>query len=250
MLANEAARLEQSDDIAKLWDGLIEILRPVGIEFVIYITVDADFEQPLLMTNAGEVYRETDPKSDPFLSHCCRSYETTLTGPDYLSDYEYLAPDDRAFISRASRTGFRSGIAIPMRLTNSMRFGGFNLGTRMDRDTFEERILPLKEDLRFLCLLCHRRFEELSGENAALLAEGEFRDLLVAPVPRSLSALSPREREVIYLVAQGISRKECARLCGITANTVAEYTKSAYRKLGVQNRVEATRIVLNGGDAA
>ena len=44
---------------------------------------------------------------------------------------------------------------------------------------------------------------------------------------------------MIYLLARGPGRKGATRSCGVTENTVADYAKSAYRKLGVRNRVEA-----------
>ena len=41
-----------------------------------------------------------------------------------------------------------------------------------------------------------------------------------------------------------MTRKEIARSCTLSPHTVADYTQTAYRKLGVKNRVEATRVVL------
>ena len=111
----------------------------------------------------------------------------------------------------------------------------------------EEKIIPYTEQLRFFCLVIHRRLEELIVNRPA--ENPEFRELLIAPKSASLEGLSPREKEVLYLIAQGISRKECARLCGISPHTVAEYTKGAYRKLGVSNRVEAANLVLRSGQS-
>ena len=44
-------------------------------------------------------------------------------------------------------------------------------------------------------------------------------------------------------MAQGLSRKDCARLCRISVHTVSDYTKSAYRKLGLRNRAEAANLL-------
>ena len=243
MLTNKASELEKLNRVDELWESAREALFAEGIEYVIYITVDGARENPFVLTNVPGVYEGAPPTDDPFIEWCCRSYDVTCTGPNYLDEYEYLPEAAKEFIVRASKTGFKSGLAIPMRLQGTERFGGFNLGTGLDRETFEKRILPKAEEFRFFCLLIHRRLEEL-GRTGLPHDEGEFRDLLVAPDHPDLVTLSPREREVIYLVAQGISRKECARLCGISPNTVAEYTKSAYRKLGVQNRVEVARLVM------
>lgn len=51
--------------------------------------------------------------------------------------------------------------------------------------------------------------------------------------------LTEREREVLGLLARGFTRTDIATALGIAANTVATYTKSIYRKLGVSGRAEA-----------
>lgn len=243
MLSKRASQLEQHETIDALWTETLAALASEGAEFAVYNTVDENLQNPFVLTNIPELFDTVPPTQDPFLEHCCRSYEITLTGPGYMPSYDYLSDDAKAFITAASsKTGFQTGIGIPMRLQGSERFGGFNIGTRMDVATFERTILPRAEEFRFFCLLIHRRIEELTRDGARI--SEDFRDLLVAPSQPSLDTLSPREKEIIYLVAQGISRKEAARLCGISPNTVAEYTKSAYRKLGVQNRVEAANLVM------
>lgn len=52
-------------------------------------------------------------------------------------------------------------------------------------------------------------------------------------------SLTERETEALNLLARGFNRHEIATAMGITANTVAGYTKSIYTKLGVSNRAEA-----------
>jgi DNA-binding NarL/FixJ family response regulator len=55
----------------------------------------------------------------------------------------------------------------------------------------------------------------------------------------SFPALSDREVEVLRLLARGFTRGDIAAALDVTANTVATYTKSIYRKLGVSGRAEA-----------
>ena len=52
--------------------------------------------------------------------------------------------------------------------------------------------------------------------------------------------LSPRETEVLTLVAKGLRLPELVEKLGITRNTAAGYIKSVYRKLKVSSRAEAT----------
>lgn len=113
---------------------------------------------------------------------------------------------------------------MPTRLEGQARFGGFNLGSPLDSGPFESRFSPHFEEIRAFCLLLHRRFEELNALDSD-----------------ALNRLSPRERDLLILIADGATRKEYARALGLSPNTVAEYLKSAYRKLEVRNRVEAVQ---------
>lgn len=241
MLFSKAAELEMLDDVEAIWARLTKILEPYGIEFLNYITVDEAGQNPFLLSNIAEIYGDQPPERDPFLSHCCESYAITLTGPAYLGDYAYLPDAAKAFITQARRTGFETGIGIPMRLKGSDRYGGFNLGTRLQRDVFEAQIVPRQEEFRLFCLIVHRRLEELVSLQSAP-REDEFRSKLLAPDRIETGNLTAREQEVAYLVASGMSRKECARLCAISPNTVSDYIKSIYRKLGVNDRVKLARL--------
>jgi len=236
-------KIETAENVGDLWQTTLETLRSMGLPLVIYLTVDRDGRAPQLMTNLKAIYDLSAPTNDPFLKHCCSSYRITRTGAGFLDEHGYLGPPARAFIEDAATHGFRAGMALPMRLTGSDRYGGFNLGTGLSPEAFLSDIWPERERIRFLCLIVHRRMEELA---ATPRGAREFRDLLIAPHHEHLDQLSPREKEMMYLLARGLSRKEVARLCGISPNTASDYIKSAYRKLGVRNRVEAVQMVQNG----
>jgi DNA-binding NarL/FixJ family response regulator len=51
--------------------------------------------------------------------------------------------------------------------------------------------------------------------------------------------LTTREREILALIAKGISRPEAARIMGLALNTISTYTKSIYQKLNISSRAEA-----------
>lgn len=51
--------------------------------------------------------------------------------------------------------------------------------------------------------------------------------------------LSPRETDVLRLLANGYRNAEAAEQLGITLNTLGGYIKTVYRKLGVSSRAEA-----------
>lgn len=58
----------------------------------------------------------------------------------------------------------------------------------------------------------------------------------VAPLLAKLYGLSPREREVLTLVARGLSTKEIAKRLGISGYTVQEHLSHASDKVGVRGR--------------
>lgn len=62
-----------------------------------------------------------------------------------------------------------------------------------------------------------------------------------------LSELTPREREILTLIAEGGSNKVIARNLGITDGTVKLHVKSILRKLDVHSRVEAAVIAVEHG---
>jgi RNA polymerase sigma factor (sigma-70 family) len=61
-----------------------------------------------------------------------------------------------------------------------------------------------------------------------------------------LSALTDREREVLDLLAQGLTNKEIAEKLVITTNTVKRHLKAIFEKLGVHTRSAATAKVAGG----
>ena len=58
--------------------------------------------------------------------------------------------------------------------------------------------------------------------------------------------ISPRQSQVLALMAEGFSDKEIARKIGITYPTVRTYIDRVFRGYGVRNRTEAVAVWLNG----
>lgn len=232
-LLKRAEIFDPCTQMTEVFDEVLNALAGYGFCHGIYITTAQDFTDPCLLTTLPQLYEHTDPAQDPFLHYCCNSYDISLTGPEYLPDHDYLPPKAKQFVAGARTAGFLSGVGLPMRLSSSERVGGFNLGTALPRAEFEASVLPIIEPIRVFCLIAHRRIEEI-------MTQSTNRDALVLSPSDALNTLTGREREVAYLIASGLSRKECARVCGITPNTVSDYVKAIYRKLQVSNRVQLT----------
>lgn len=90
-----------------------------------------------------------------------------------------------------------------------------------------------------------------AGVVAATAAPSSPRDvptLLSDPTPGDAAAgstipddagLSMREREVLRLLAEGLSNKALARALGVSENTIKTHLANVYAKLGVGKRTEA-----------
>ncbi len=59
--------------------------------------------------------------------------------------------------------------------------------------------------------------------------------------------LTPREEEVLVLVARGLSRKEIANILDLSIHTIACYIKDLYRKIEVTSRAEAAVVACRMG---
>lgn len=63
----------------------------------------------------------------------------------------------------------------------------------------------------------------------------------------SLKSLTVREREVLVLVARGLTNKEIATILTITTNTVKRHLRSLFTKLGVNTRSAASAFATRAG---
>lgn len=61
------------------------------------------------------------------------------------------------------------------------------------------------------------------------------------------SALTPRETEVLRMVAKGLASKQIASRLGLSSRTVDNHVAATLRKLHLANRVELTRFALENG---
>jgi DNA-binding NarL/FixJ family response regulator len=62
------------------------------------------------------------------------------------------------------------------------------------------------------------------------------------------SLLTPREQQVVALVAEGLSNRDVSRELSLSEHTVKKYLFRIFDKLGVSNRVELVLYAVNHGD--
>jgi DNA-binding NarL/FixJ family response regulator len=94
----------------------------------------------------------------------------------------------------------------------------------------------------------------------AVRAVGRGEPFLTNSAPRSLvrewmadtssgprEPLSPREQEVLKLLAEAHTNREISELLGVSAKTVEHHRASILRKLGMRDRVELVRYAIRRG---
>ena len=97
------------------------------------------------------------------------------------------------------------------------------------------------------------RAAEQRGAAMSLSAAAEYALLLTEhpgprqPAPPGVGTLSPRERELVTLVAQGATNAEIAARLYISIRTVSSHLDRIRDKTGARRRVDLTRLALSAG---
>ncbi len=66
----------------------------------------------------------------------------------------------------------------------------------------------------------------------------QLKPLRVVKSGGEMRLLTPREGEVVHLLAEGLSTREISLKVGVTEHTIRNYLSNIYDKVGVSSRVE------------
>lgn len=126
-----------------------------------------------------------------------------------------------------------------------------------------DQMVPFESGRHLASLVPGARFVPLEGQNHVLLRDepawpnflGELQRFLgldagpleTAGARSGLSELSRRERQVLDLVAQGLSNEEIASRLALAQKTVRNHVTHIYEKLGVSNRARAVVLAREAG---
>lgn len=113
-----------------------------------------------------------------------------------------------------------------------------------------DQVVPVEEGRILASGIPGATFVELDSANHVLLAHEpawrRFRDEVSAFLgfgreggDAALATLSPREREVLALLAEGLGNADIARRLGISEKTVRNHASQLFDKLGVGSRTQA-----------
>lgn len=97
---------------------------------------------------------------------------------------------------------------------------------------------------------------ELAGAIESVAAGGTYVDprldrvLLSANATSRIPQLSPRERQITHLMAEGMTAEAIGAELGVSVETVRTHVRNVIRKLRARNRVHAIAIALERGEIA
>jgi DNA-binding CsgD family transcriptional regulator len=152
----------------------------------------------------------------------------------YAGTREPLAVGSRA-LDAMGRVALRLGTELTVRREVARRLAELETAAARSRPEATaaewENVRLAHADLRTLAAetddpRLRARLQEISGRLAG------------ATAPSSPNALSPRELDVLAMVAVGCGNAEAARRLGLLPETVKSYLRNAMRKLGTHGRVE------------
>ncbi len=133
----------------------------------------------------------------------------------------------KAFLGELREAGVQDGLAVPVfgPMGSIAYFAFASLKRPFSFDEDDEALI------QFACLQTHNRYFELTN-----MYDGE-----------DIKPLSPREKEVLVLVADGLSNSAIAEKLNITENTVDTMLRRVFAKLGVHNRICAVLKAIGAG---
>lgn len=105
----------------------------------------------------------------------------------------------------------------------------------------------LKDEEADLLVNYLRRIERGEPPLSPSIAHRMLSHFRAPSVTHDEAGLSPRETEVLTLLARGMTVSEAAARLGLQPQTVASYVKVIYQKLCVTSRAEATREAIRRG---
>nr|HID13528.1 response regulator transcription factor [Anaerolineae bacterium] len=102
-------------------------------------------------------------------------------------------------------------------------------------------------ELQLAIEAAHRGEKYLSPGISEAVVETYLRAAPVGDRQRAYELLTPRQREVLQLIAEGRSRREIAEILCISPKTVARHRENLMTRLGFQDEVELVKFALRVG---
>jgi DNA-binding NarL/FixJ family response regulator len=142
------------------------------------------------------------------------------------------------------------GRTAPKSLSGSVSLRSLGQGRALSGGATLDALMALEDAARSAAAAAERALAlaEVLDEELAVLARARNNRENAAPAsPLAVAELSPREREVLALVAEGCSNKAIAEALFVSPNTVKTHVTSLLNKLNAERRVQLASIAARQG---
>ena len=220
----QATRLDELQSVIQGLRGHFQI------EHLVYHSVNSTGQQYAVLTYSPEWverYLEQDyARVDPVVQGCFQRFH-----PVDWKRLDWSARPTRAFLGEALDAGVgHQGFSVPIRGPN----GQFALFSISDRASDGKWAKFTQNHVADLILVAH-----FINQKALEIERGtDF---------RSVKSLSPREVDVLTMLAMGLNRSQAADSLDISEHTLRAYVESARLKLGATNTTHAVARAVAGG---
>ena len=211
--------------------SLVEIVRDVyEVENVVYYSNDLTNNQVYGFTYDPDWvthYQDSGLKEvDPVVQSALRQFH-----PINWKRLDWSKRKSREFFKEAADSGVgNQGLTVPIRGPLG-QFAVLTINDATSDENWQSFIKDYTQDMLVLSHYIHKKVHELIKP-----------DDRVDP-----KDLSPRERDVISLLATGKNRAQIAEFLGISEHTVRVYLDTARSKLGAINTTQAVVLALQSG---
>ena len=219
---------------ARTLDDLQSVIRGLrnhfDVEHLVYHSVNSTGQQYAVLTYSPawvDRYIDEDfARIDPVVQGCFRRFH-----PVDWKNLDWSGRNARTFLGEALDAGVgNQGYSVPIRGPNG-QFAMFTVSHRAHDDTWQRFTAEHVSDLILIAHFINQKALEIERGT-------DF---------HAMQSLSPREIDVLTMLAMGLNRAQAADSLAISEHTFRTYVESARFKLGATNTTQAVaRAVAEG----
>ncbi|MGH3089829.1 MAG: LuxR C-terminal-related transcriptional regulator [Rubrobacteraceae bacterium] len=83
----------------------------------------------------------------------------------------------------------------------------------------------------------------VAAKGEVVIPRDLLKDLVADEAPVDLSGLTPRQREILLLVVEGMTNAQIGSTLYLSESTIKQHLRAAFKTLKVKNRTEAARLL-------
>lgn len=238
-LRNFLVQLETTTTTDDVWAALVTLSTGLGLPVVDYVCA-TDFRnweqaQFIRTTLHSDWINQASQnpnirRSSYFRTHAVTRLTPILIGWEYRNLMGDLSPERLEILKMTAEMGMSAGMAVPLRMGEPGQAGILAFGGQLRRAECDVLLEENGWTLHSAALSAHTRYIEL------------FKREFI-----NRNELTPKQRELITFVGQGMMDKQIAHELGISFSAVRQRLVSVQAKTGVRNRAELAALAMRIG---